>query len=149
MTDADTLINDLKEFISNIVRVAPPESRSDNRVPSPMSLINIAVNISTHPLDELFDNKASEKKPYTAQEKKEPLIEVIENKNTIRVIAILPGIRKEDVMLDVKRDVLTVEINKYGKVYKKEIPCNAKADQISIKSSTLNNSVLEIVFDKV
>lgn len=147
MSDIDIVVKDLSDLISSIIRVAPQKNRSaSNSFPS-TSLINISVNITTRTLEESFA-KVPEEKQYPPQERNEPLIDIIENKDTIRVIATLPGIRKEDVWFHVEKDVLVVEVTKYGRVYKKEIPCNAKADQISTRSSTLNNSVLEIVFDK-
>ncbi|MGI0102785.1 MAG: Hsp20/alpha crystallin family protein [Nitrosotalea sp.] len=148
MSSIDIVVNDLNKFISSIISITPPENRSKNNAIFPTSFINVAVNISTRPLDEVF-TKISEKKPYHVQEKKEPLIDIIENSDTIRIIATLPGIRKEDVWFYMKKDVLVVEVTKYGKVYKKEIPCNARADQVSIRSSILNNSVLEITFERV
>ena len=61
----------------------------------------------------------------------------------------LPGIKNEDVWFDIKHGILTVEIIKYGQVLKKEIQCNTKPGQVLIKSATVNNSVLELIFDKV
>ncbi len=147
MSDIDIVVKNLNELISNIIHITPPKDKSENNVFAPTSLINISVNTSTRTLEESFV-KVSEKKQYHVQEKKEPLIDIIENNNAIKVIATLPGIREEDVWFHIEKNVLIVEVTKYGKVYKKEIPCNVKADQISTRSSTLNNSILEIVFEK-
>ena len=64
------------------------------------------------------------------------------------MIATLPGIKNEDVWFDVKNGILTVEIIQYGQILKKQIACDTKPGQILIKSSKVNNSVLEIIFDK-
>ncbi|TBR11026.1 MAG: hypothetical protein EPO62_02385 [Candidatus Nitrosotenuis sp.] len=78
----------------------------------------------------------------------EPIVDVIEAKNAFKIIIVFPGIRKEDARFNVKDDMVEVEIAKNGYFFKKEIPRNAKAEQISIRSSTINNSVLEATFIK-
>ena len=75
----------------------------------------------------------------------EPLIDVIEEKDTMRVIALLPGIKKEDIRYRVMGEALELEIFK-DCTYRNEIPFNARPEQVVIKSATVNNSVLEVVF---
>jgi len=78
----------------------------------------------------------------------EPVVDMIIAKNAFKIIIIFPGIRQENVHFSVKDDIVEVEISKNGYVFRKEIPHKAKAEQISIKSSTINNSVLETTFIK-
>ena len=139
-------IRDLSELISAIIGHAQSgDILAKNSMP--VSLIGITVNISTSTLEEAFPNREMEK-PYHKYERKDPLIDVIENGDKIRIIASLPGIRKEDVWYEMRKNMLVIEISKYGNLYRKEILCDAKVDQILVKSFTLNNSVLEIVFGK-
>lgn len=146
MPDIDMMIRDLSELISTIISHAQSSDRlAKNSMP--VSLIGITVNISTNTLEGTFPIREIEK-PYHRYERKDPLIDVIEDGNKIRVIASLPGIRKEDVRHEMGKNMLVIEISKYGNLYRKEILCDAKVDQILVKSFTLNNSVLEIVFDK-
>jgi HSP20 family molecular chaperone IbpA len=79
----------------------------------------------------------------------EPLIDVIETGNFIRVIVTLSRIKKEDVWYDMKKDILEIEINKNGRIFKKEIHCASKLRKSMVKSTALNNSVLEITFAKI
>lgn len=78
----------------------------------------------------------------------EPVVDVIEAKNAFKIIIIFPGIKKEDVRFNVKDDIVEVEIDRNGYFFKKEVLHHTKAEQISIKSSTINNSVLEATFIK-
>lgn len=78
----------------------------------------------------------------------EPVVDVIMAKNAFKIIIVFPGIRQENVHFSVKDDIVEVKISKNGYIFRKEIPHSAKAEQISIKSSTINNSVLEATFIK-
>jgi hypothetical protein len=144
MTDIDVLVKDLNDLISHVLSASAKNPRTNAIYPS--SLINVSFNVQSHPLDEEISSKAQEK--YLYNERKDPLIDVIETPKQIRVIATLPGIKNEDVWFDVKHGILTVEIIQYGQILKKQILCDTKPGQILIKSSKVNNSVLEIIFDK-
>lgn len=144
MADIDVLVKDLNDLISHVLSASGKNSRTNVIYPS--SLINVSFNVRSHPLDDEISSKAQEK--YLYNERKDPLIDVIETPKQIRVIATLPGIKNEDVWFDVKHGILTVEIIQYGQILKKQILCDTKPGQILIKSSKVNNSVLEIIFDK-
>lgn len=144
MADIDVLVKDLNDLISHVLSASAKNSRTNVIYPS--SLINVSFNVRSHPLDDEISSKAQEK--YLYNERKDPLIDVIETPKQIRVIATLPGIKNEDVWFDVKHGILTVEIIQYGQILKKQILCDTKPGQIIIKSSKVNNSVLEIIFDK-
>src|SRR5574337_214813 len=143
MADIDVLVKDLNDLISHVLSASAKNSRTNVIYPS--SLINVSFNVRSHQLDDEISSKAQEK--YLYNERKDPLIDVIETPKQIRVIATLPGIKNEDVWFDVKHGILTVEIIQYGQILKKQILCDTKPGQIIIKSSKVNNSVLEIIFD--
>ncbi len=146
MGDIDILIKDLNDLIANVQSVNTKQNPYTNNVSKP-SFLSISFDIISHPLDEIVSSKAQEKFLYN--ERKDPLIDVIETQDQIRVIATLPGIKNEDVWFDLKHGILTVEIIQYGQILKKQIKCDTEPGQILIKSSKVNNSVLEIIFDKV
>jgi HSP20 family molecular chaperone IbpA len=148
MTDIDILLKDLNDFVKNVINIKPQRNPYSNNISLPISLINLSVNLTTHSLEESISNEVQEKKLYRNHERNDPVVDVIENKDQIRIIVMLPGIKNEDVWFDIKQGILTVEIIKYGQILKKEIQCNTKPGQVFIKSSTVNNSVLELVFDK-
>ena len=147
MSDIDIIVNDFSDLIANLLRVSTKRNSHNNGI-IPTSLINISFNVQTHSLEEMLSNDLQDKL-YLYREGKDPLIDVIETADQIRVIATLPGIKNEDVWFDVRNGILTVEIIRYGQILKKEIQCKTKPEQVLIKSSRVNNSVLELVFDKV
>lgn len=146
--DIDTLLKNIDDLVSDVVNIKPLQNIRGNYL-YPTSLINVHMTMTTRPLDELPSTDVTKAKLYPRHERNDPLIDVIDTGNQIRVIATLPGIRTEDVWFDIKNGILTIEISKYGQVLRKDIPCNISSEQISIKSSTVKNSVLEIIFDKV
>lgn len=148
MEDIDNLVKGLNELLGNLLSVSNQKNPYGNNKVS-FSLINISFNVTSCPLDETILHVTQEKL-YKSNEVKDPLVDVIEIKDQIRVIVTLPGIKSENVWFDVRPGgILTIEIMASGQILKKEIQCKAKPEQISIKSSKVNNSVLELVFDKI
>lgn len=81
-------------------------------------------------------------------QKAEPQIEVIEDDCHIKVIALISGIKKEDVETSTHDGCIDIRIRKENQVIHKNIPCSFVPSQIVVKSLSYNNSVLEIIFSK-
>jgi HSP20 family protein len=77
------------------------------------------------------------------QEVREPMVDVFEAEDHVRVLAELPGVGKNDVRVDVRDDVFTIRAERGDKKYRKEIllPCNVSREGMLV---TCNNGVLEI-----
>ena len=88
-----------------------------------------------------FDQPALE-----PQETREPLVDVINENEQVRVIAELPGVEKSDIKTSVADDTLTIRVDSPKKYYK-EVQLPTSVDQDSPKAS-YNNGVLEIVLRK-
>ncbi|HEU5221436.1 MAG TPA: hypothetical protein VFU58_05190, partial [Candidatus Nitrosotalea sp.] len=93
MVDIDVTLKDLNDLVENVIKIKPKRNPYGNNVFSPASLINVSVNLAVHSLEESISNEVQEKKLYRNHERNEPLIDVIENKDQIRVIVTLPGIK--------------------------------------------------------
>ncbi|MDC8438385.1 MAG: hypothetical protein LV468_05215, partial [Candidatus Nitrosotenuis sp.] len=78
----------------------------------------------------------------------EPLVDVLEDDRTVKIVALIPGVKKEDVDVLVYSGSVDIRIRKEGRWIHKNIPCNIVPNQVSIRSIMCNNSVLEITFDK-
>jgi len=78
-----------------------------------------------------------------------PLIDVIDERDGLRVIVLLPGIRSKDVKVGLRDRLLRIEITKGGTTYSREIPCKLAPSDIKVKSVVEKNSVVEILFSKV
>ena len=76
----------------------------------------------------------------------EPFIDVIEEENHIRIIAELPGIVKENINLNAKKNILTISAHGERHDYFKEIDLGFTIDPKSIKTQN-NNGDLENKID--
>jgi HSP20 family protein len=79
---------------------------------------------------------------------KEPFVDIIESNENIKLIALIPGIKKENINTSIKDGFIEVRIHKGESLIYRCIPCNVKPNHITITSFTYNNSVLEIIFKK-
>jgi HSP20 family molecular chaperone IbpA len=85
---------------------------------------------------------------YDLQKYREPLIDVLENDDYIKIIVMIPGIKKEDIETNTRQGFIDIKIKKGEDLISKSIPCDVKPNQLDIKSISYNNSVLEMVFSK-
>lgn len=78
---------------------------------------------------------------------REPLVDVVDGDKEIRVIAELPGARKQDIelMADGRRLVISAETS--ARKYRKELELPAPVD-VEKSTSTFNNGILEATFPK-
>jgi HSP20 family protein len=82
------------------------------------------------------------------QEEREPLVDVIDDGNNVRVVSELPGVEKKDIQLHCTETQLTVNIDTPDRKYHKEVELPSDVNPRSAKAS-YKNGVLEIVLSKV
>jgi len=85
--------------------------------------------------------------PLNLTDRREPLVDVIEDGDTVKVLAELPGVEKRDIRLKATDHSLTVSVDNPTRKYYKELEFPVEVDEKSAKS-TYTNGVLEIVFRK-
>ncbi len=73
----------------------------------------------------------------------EPIVDVMEEKGEVVVVADIPGVEKEDIKLNAIEDMLTIDVDSKRRKYHKEIRMPAKIDPESAKAS-YKNGVLEV-----
>jgi len=79
---------------------------------------------------------------------REPLVDVINEAEQIRVLAELPGVEKSDIKTTIAEDSLTIRVESQTRKYYKEVQLPANVDPDSSKAS-YNNGVLEVTLRKV
>lgn len=89
----------------------------------------------------------SEETPLGLQDSREPLVDVIEDESSVKVVAELPGVEKEDIKLFATVRGLTITVDNVDRRYFKELEFESEIDRASAKSS-YRNGVLEISFKK-
>lgn len=85
--------------------------------------------------------------PLNLQDRREPLIDLIEEEEKIKVVAELPGVEKEDIKLYVSRDTLTIDVDTPERRYRKELDLPFEIEERSATSTYLNG-VLETTLTK-
>jgi len=81
------------------------------------------------------------------REEREPLVDVMESDDTVKVIAELPGVEKKDIKLHGTEDSVTISVATAERKYHKEVKLPFKTDSKRAKSS-YKNGVLEITLPK-
>ena len=77
------------------------------------------------------------------QDKREPLVDVVSSDKEVRVIAELPGVKKEDINVTVNEKSLVISVDREDRRYYKELDLPGIVDPKGAKSS-YNNGVLEV-----
>lgn len=80
-------------------------------------------------------------------EAREPLVDVVEEPDNVRVVAELPGVEKKDIQMKCAEDMLTISVSTPSRKYHKEVELPATVDPDTTKA-TYNNGVLEVVLRK-
>jgi HSP20 family protein len=94
-----------------------------------------------------FGNLKKSLKGPEVKEEREPLVDVIETENEIRVVAELPGVEKTDIKLHGTEDSLEISVDTEHYKYYKEVQLPAKV-RVKEAKSTYKNGVLEVVLPK-
>ncbi len=108
---------------------------------------SIKTAVGGKPIVEPFGNIKKTPKGPTVEEEREPITDVFDEKEEIRVYAEMPGVNQEDVKLDLKGDILDISAQTGDRKYHKEIllPAKVKAETLT---SNYKNGILEISIKK-
>ncbi len=88
-----------------------------------------------------------EEQPWSLYDRREPLVDVIEDDESIKVLAELPGVEKQDIRLQATTQGLTIQVDNVDRKYFKELTFPVDIDRSTAKS-TYRNGVLEVTFRK-
>ena len=109
----------------------------------------VTVGPDGKPIVEEFGNVKTVKGKPMISEEREPLVDVVEKDDEIRVIAEVPGVNKDSIKVKVVNgEKLIVQATGEDRKYYKEVELPAKVDEKSAKAS-YKNGVLEVVLKKV
>lgn len=95
------------------------------------------------PVVESFGNVKNTAKGPVVEEVREPITDVFNEAQEIRIYAEMPGVNKEDIQLDLKEDLLEISAESGDRKYRKEVLLPAKVKPETLVSS-YNNGILEI-----
>jgi len=78
---------------------------------------------------------------------REPLVDVVEGDKEVRVIAELPGAKKQDIELNAQGRSLVISAETPARKYRKELELPYSVE-LEGSTSTFNNGILEVTFPK-
>jgi HSP20 family protein len=88
-----------------------------------------------------------DKKPLSLQEAREPLVDVIQETEQVKVITELPGVEKDDIQLYATERTLTIDVTNPERRYHKELELPFEVEEDSA-TSTYRNGVLETIMKR-
>jgi len=80
-------------------------------------------------------------------EEREPIVDVFEDGDNVKVMAELPGVEENDVNLKIENNVLTINADTPAKKYSKEVKLPTSIERGSVESK-LRNGILEVKLRK-
>jgi HSP20 family protein len=86
--------------------------------------------------------------PVEVNEKRDPLVDIFDEENVIKVMADLPGIERGDIDLDLTNDLLTIKVDTPTRKYYKQVKLPALVEK-KILEATYKNGILEIKLKKI
>jgi len=81
--------------------------------------------------------------PTASIEEKQPIVDVFEEEDHIKVMAEVPGVEEKDIRLHVKNNLLIISVDTSEKKYYKEVKLPTSVKKNSVES-TYRNGVLEV-----
>jgi len=99
------------------------------------------------PIVKPFGNIKKTPKGPTVKEEREPMTDVFDEEEEIRVYAEMPGVNEEDVILDLKGDILDISAQTGDRKYQAEVLLPAKVKPETLTSS-YKNGILEVRMKK-
>ena len=107
----------------------------------------IRTGIAGEPTISSFGNIRKTPKGPVVEEEREPIVDVLDEKKEIIILAEVPGVSSDSIKTEIKGDVLTLEAQDTDRKYYKEVVLPKKVDPGTLKSK-YKNGVLEIRINK-
>jgi len=92
---------------------------------------------------EPFGNIKKTPKGPKVEEEREPITDLFDEKDEIRICAEMPGLNENDIKLDLKDDILEISAQTGDRKYRKEVLLPVKA-KIENMTSAYRNGILEV-----
>jgi len=105
--------------------------------------VSVRTAVGGRPIVESFGNVKKTPAGPKVEEEREPITDVFDEDQEIRIYAEMPGVSQEDIKLDLKEDILDISAQAGDRKYHKEILLPAKVNAETMTSS-YNNGILEV-----
>ena len=99
------------------------------------------------PKVETFGNIKKTPEGPKVDEEREPITDIFDEKDEIVIIAEMPGIESDDIVIDLKEDILEISATNNSRKYRKELLLQEKFDKQNLHHK-FTNGILEIRIKK-
>lgn len=104
---------------------------------------NIKVGLGGAPSIETFGNIRKSKEGPVVEEVREPLVDLLDEGDSFRVVAELPGVEASDIKVDLRDDILTLSAESKDRKYSKEVLLPSRP-QPGDPAISYRNGILEV-----
>jgi HSP20 family protein len=104
---------------------------------------SIKTLVGGKPIVEPFGNIKKTPKGPIVREEREPMTDVFDEKEEVRVYAEMPGVNEEDIKVELKGDILEISAQSGERKYHKEILLQTKVNPATL-THRYRNGILEI-----
>lgn len=135
-----------KELPKNLVRESKTPDGGVRKEIGPIVYgYSVTIGPDGKPVVREFGNvRSGEGKSWKAiQDKREPLVDVVSSGKEVRVIAEMPGVKKEDINVTVNERSVVISVDREDRGYYKELDLPGVVDPKGSKSN-YNNGILEV-----
>jgi len=108
---------------------------------------SIKTAVGGKPIVETFGNVKKTPEGPKVEDEREPITDVFDEKEEVRVYAEMPGVDQENIQLDLKGDILDILAQSGDRKYHKEVLLPAKVKTETLTSS-YKNGILEVKIKK-
>ncbi len=154
-----------ERMFQDMAKGMPRESLRERKLPDGSTIrqygpyvygYSMSVGPDGKPVIQEFGNVKQSKRPgafgieqpaLEPMDSREPLVDVINEPQQVRVVTELPGVEKSDIKTTITEDTITIKVDSASHKYYKEVQLPAGVDPDSSKAS-YNNGVLEIILRK-
>ncbi|MGQ9719521.1 MAG: archaeal heat shock protein Hsp20 [Nitrososphaerales archaeon] len=154
-----------EDFFKDVEKQVPKDLVRERKLPDGSMIrefgpfvygYSITIGQDGKPMIREFGNVKPSKKPLPfgaprlgmeVREEREPLVDVIDEGNSIRIVAELPGAEKQDIKLDCTEKTMNISASTKEKKYYKKIELPAEIDPASARA-LYNNGILEVKLKK-
>jgi HSP20 family protein len=141
----------LEKMVDELMNDAPDnmsKNQRERKFPNPYVLgFSVSIGPDGKPRVHKFGSLQSTVQGSEVREEREPLVDVVDDKKEVVVIAELPGVEKDDIKLDVTESTLRISVDTPERSYYKKLFLPAK-----VQSSSMNvgykNGVLAVRLKK-
>lgn len=109
--------------------------------------LNSSATSLAKPRRRVVGRKLAVQPPVEPIEKGEPLVDIFDEGDSIKVVAELPGAEKDGINLELAEKLLTIRVKTQTKEYYKEVRLPTTVDK-AVAESTYRNGILEVKLKK-